>query len=260
MNDCPAEDGRARGCRIALREVYKAYKINGTPVNAVNGVTLNAEPGEYVAIMGPSGSGKSTLLNLIGCLDRPTSGHVLVAGVSVDKMSEADLSAVRRSRIGFVFQCFELLPNITSVENVELPLLYQGVSPGERGERARRALKDVGLERRARHRPTQLSGGEQQRVAIARALVHRPGLVLADEPTGNLDMESGGEILSLLGESWEAGITLIMVTHDRSVAEHAQRIVHMSDGRLAGEETSGTRTPSTIPRPLETGGTNRDQR
>lgn len=231
--------GTRPGCRIVLHDVRKDYRIDGVVISALNGLSLEVLPGEYVAIMGPSGSGKSTLLNIIGCLDRPTGGSMVLDGSDTLRMSECELASARSRLIGFVFQSFELLPGISSLENVEIPLLYQGVDAVSRRRRSLEALGDVGLSKRARHRPTQLSGGEQQRVSIARALVHEPSLVLADEPTGNLDMGTGEEILNLLEEAWRRGLTLILVTHDREVASHAERVIHIRDGKAACGPTRG---------------------
>jgi putative ABC transport system ATP-binding protein len=225
-----------RGGGLDLRNVYRAYKMDGVEVNALQEVTLHVDPGEYVAIMGPSGSGKSTMMNLAGCLDRPTSGCVLIDGENTERMKERELARMRIRCVGFVFQSFNLLSRTTALANVEIPLLYGGVARAERHRRAREALESVGLGHRIEHHPSQLSGGEQQRVAIARALVHHPRIILADEPTGNLDSLSGGEVLSILDGLWQEGMTLLLVTHDRAVAEHARRIVHLQDGRIAREE------------------------
>lgn len=224
------------GPRILLRDVSRVYSLDGAEVRALSNVDLEIQHDEYVAIMGPSGSGKSTLLNLIGCLDRPTSGSLLIEGADTSGLSERQLARLRGRFLGFVFQAFELLPRATALDNIELPLLYQDVPPAERKERAARALKMVGLSQRADHWPTQLSGGERQRVAIARAIVHEPRVVLADEPTGNLDSRSGAEVLELLDGLSAEGITVVLITHDRGVAEHAKRIVHLLDGRIEGQE------------------------
>ncbi|MBI3976324.1 MAG: ABC transporter ATP-binding protein [Armatimonadetes bacterium] len=221
---------------VALREVTKVYRMGRVDVPALRGVSLEITPGAYVAIMGPSGSGKSTLMNLIGCLDRPTSGTYLLDGQDVSRMTDDSFADVRNRRIGFVFQTFNLLARMSALRNVELPLLYGGVPRLERRGRALAALEQVGLAGRIAHGPQELSGGEQQRVAIARALVADPAIVLADEPTGNLDSRSGEEILAIFQDLNARGITLAMVTHDRHVAEHGRRILSLRDGLLVGDE------------------------
>lgn len=223
---------------IALANVSRTYEVGGQPVRALRDVTLDIGDGEYASIMGPSGSGKSTLLNLIGCLDRPTSGSYTLDGQEVARLSEEELSRVRRHKIGFVFQFFHLVPRLTAAGNVELPLMFAGVEPKERHERAERALQSVGLGPRADHRPDQLSGGERQRAAIARAIVMEPSILLADEPTGNLDSASGGDIVGLIEELNGKGITLIVVTHDPDVGARARRRIRLSDGRVASDESS----------------------
>jgi putative ABC transport system ATP-binding protein len=217
---------------IRLEDVSRVFDVGGMPLRALDGVTEHVQPGEHVAIMGPSGSGKSTLLNVIGCLDRPTAGRYWLDGREVGGLDDAALTAVRRNLIGFVFQAFHLVPRLTAVENVELPMVFAGVPRAERRERAARGLEAVGLAARAGHRPEQLSGGERQRVAIARAVVMRPRVLLADEPTGNLDTGSGGQVLDLLDDLHGAGLTLIVVTHDVMVGRRAQRILEMVDGRI----------------------------
>jgi putative ABC transport system ATP-binding protein len=221
---------------VALRDVTKVYRMGRVDVPALGGITLEIARGEYVAIMGPSGSGKSTLMNLIGCLDRPTSGSYFLDGQDVSRMTDDQFADVRNRRIGFVFQTFNLLARMSALRNVELPLLYGGVPRSERRRRAFAALEQVGLAGRVAHTPQELSGGEQQRVAIARALVGDPAIVLADEPTGNLDSRSGEEILAIFQELNGRGITLTMVTHDRHVAEHARRILSLRDGLLVSDE------------------------
>jgi putative ABC transport system ATP-binding protein len=217
---------------IELDDVRKTYANGAIEVEAVRGVSLSIDEGEYVAIMGPSGSGKSTLMHVLGCLDRPTSGTYLLAGSDVSRMSEAELAQVRNERIGFVFQQFNLLPTMTACRNVELPLCYAGVGRTERRERALEALRRVGLEDRVLHKPGELSGGQQQRVAVARALVTDPAMILADEPTGNLDSASAADVLRLFDELRVAGRTIVLITHEPDVAAAAQRTLHIRDGRL----------------------------
>jgi len=214
---------------IEVENITKVYPMGSTEVRALNGVSLTINEGEWVAITGPSGSGKSTLMAILGCLDSPTSGQYRLDGVDVERMNDDQLAAVRNKKIGFVFQQFNLLARTSALENVELPLLYS--SRNHRRERARSALEAVGLGDRLNHRPNELSGGQQQRVAIARALVTEPSIVLADEPTGNLDSKTGHEIVELFGELHRTrGITVIFVTHDPSIAAHAQRVIKISDG------------------------------
>jgi putative ABC transport system ATP-binding protein len=217
---------------LRLDEVRKTYRSGMLEVEALRGISLSIGQGEYVAVMGPSGSGKSTLMHILGCLDVPTSGGYRLAGESVGDMDEVRLAEVRNRRIGFVFQQFNLLPSLTALRNVELPLLYAGVKPHERRDRAMAALAKVGLADRVEHRPGELSGGQQQRVAVARALVTEPDLVLADEPTGNLDSTSSADVLLLFQELHQAGRTIVLITHDAEVAAAAQRVVQIRDGRL----------------------------
>jgi putative ABC transport system ATP-binding protein len=221
---------------IELTGLGKTYSQGVHPVVALCEVNLSIRPGEFVAVMGPSGSGKSTLLNLLGCLDTPTSGTYILDGMDVTGLGDVELAAVRNRKIGFVFQTFNLLPRMTALRNVELPMLYAGVPPGERRDRALRALGMVGLADRVHHWPGQLSGGQVQRVAIARAMVNSPVIMLADEPTGNLDTRSGQEIMSIFRELNRNGTTIVLVTHERDIALHASRILHFIDGRLTGDE------------------------
>jgi putative ABC transport system ATP-binding protein len=224
---------------IELQEVKKVYRTGAFEVEALRGVSATIAEAEYVAIMGPSGSGKSTLMHILGCLDVPTSGTYRLAGEDVSSMSEVDLAEVRNRRIGFVFQQFNLLPSLNACRNVELPLAYAGVERGVRRERALAALARVGLEGRVNHRPGELSGGQQQRVAVARALVTDPDLLLADEPTGNLDSVSAQEMLGLLSELHAAGRTIVLITHDAEVAEAAERTVRIKDGNIQSGSLTG---------------------
>ena len=217
---------------IRIEDVYKVYGIGNTEVRALNGVSLVVEQGEYCAIMGASGSGKSTAMNIIGCLDRPTSGHYYLDNVDVSRLVDADLAGIRNLKIGFVFQQFHLLPQLTALENVMLPMVYAGIPASERRDRAMQALKRVGLENRMKNRPNQLSGGQQQRVAIARAIVNRPVLLLADEPTGALDSHTTAEVMDIFTELNQAGITVVMVTHEPDVARLTRRIVWFRDGEV----------------------------
>ncbi len=215
---------------IELKSIKKSYALPKLTVEVLKGIDLVVEKGEFVAIMGPSGSGKSTLLNIIGCLDRPTEGQYLLEGVDVSRKTDNELAEIRNSKIGFVFQNFNLLPRFPAWKNVELPLLYSGVSSKERKARALSLLEKVGLSGREEHNPSELSGGEQQRVAIARALVNNPAIILADEPTGNLDSRSGAEIMEIFSALNREGVTIIMVTHESHIAEKARRVVTIKDG------------------------------
>jgi putative ABC transport system ATP-binding protein len=217
---------------IQISNLMKTYKLGGETVNALNNVSIEIEKGEFLAIIGPSGSGKSTLMNMIGCLDRPQSGKYLLDGKDIGRMNDNQLAMIRNQKIGFIFQNFNLLSKLTALENVELPLLYAGVSAKERRERSLESLKKVGLHDRAGHLPTQLSGGQQQRVAIARALAGNPAILLADEPTGALDSKTSKEILQLMRELNEAGHTIILITHDLAIAKQARRMVSIQDGQL----------------------------
>ena len=217
---------------LQLKEITKTYKRGTEEVRALRGTDLEIDENEYVAIMGPSGSGKSTLMNIIGCLDTPTSGSYRLVGIDVSNMNASQLADVRNRQIGFVFQTFNLLPRATAQHNVELPLLYGGVRRRVRAERAAEALTRVGLEDRMDHRPSELSGGERQRVAVARALANRPSILLADEPTGNLDSRTGAEIMTLFNALHTEGNTVILVTHDSDIADHAQRLIRIHDGRI----------------------------
>lgn len=222
---------------LILEDVVKIYKMDGVETVALRGVSLKVRKGDFIAIMGPSGSGKSTMMHIMGCLDRPTSGKIYFEGRDVSELSDNELAEIRNKKIGFVFQSFYLLPRYTAIQNVELPLIYQGVSPKERKEKARIILEKMGLSDRINHRPTQLSGGEQQRVAIARALIINPVILLADEPTGNLDSKSSHEIMNLISKLHkEEKITIILVTHERDIAEYAEKIVRMHDGRIVDIE------------------------
>ena len=224
---------------VSLADVRKTYQV-GEPVHALDGVSLEIPRGSYTAVMGPSGSGKSTLMNLIGCLDTPTEGSVVVDGQDVSTIGERKRTTIRGEEIGFVFQTFNLMPRLTARENVALPMVFRGVGRSERRERAAEVLDSVGLGDRLEHLPNELSGGQRQRVAIARALVNDPAILLADEPTGNLDTDTGAQIMGLFEELYDRGNTILMVTHEREIAEHAERIIHLLDGEIEEiEELSG---------------------
>ena len=221
---------------IRLKHIYKSYPLGDATVDVLKDVNLHVRPQEFVSILGPSGSGKSTLMNIIGCLDVADSGEYLLDGEYVDDCTEDQLSEIRGKKIGFIFQQFNLLPELTAYENVEMPLLYHKLTAAQRKERVERTLSQVGLSDRMDHRPSQLSGGQQQRVAIARVLAMEPSIILAVEPTGNLDSHSGREIMDILGRLWQAGNTIVLITHDTQVANEAQRKVYVHDGILSTKE------------------------
>jgi putative ABC transport system ATP-binding protein len=229
---------------IEITNLTKVYGVGNVAVHALRGINSTVERGEFVAVMGPSGSGKSTLMNILGCLDRPTSGTYVLDGEDVSHLSKNELASVRNRKIGFVFQSYNLLPRLTAAKNVMLPLLYNGhnhLSDKECYERAVAVLEAVGLGDRVHHRPNELSGGQQQRVAIARALINEPSIILADEPTGNLDTQSSEEVLDLLHQLHDQGATIVMVTHEPGLADHAERIIHLLDGQIAADKQNGTR-------------------
>ena len=227
---------RPEGIVIRTYDLWKTYVMGDTEIHAVSGIDVEIKRGEYVAIMGPSGSGKSTLMNLIGCLDTPTAGHYYINGNLVSEMTDDELARIRNKEIGFVFQTFNLLPRATSLHNVELPLIYAGMAADVRLERARLAMRQVDLEQRMHHKPSELSGGQRQRVAIARALVNNPSILLADEPTGNLDTATGNEIMALFERLHQQGNTIVLVTHEHDIALHAHRIIHLRDGKVERDE------------------------
>ena len=217
---------------ISLKNIHKIYNVGGEEVRALDGIDLNIQENEYLAIMGPSGSGKSTLMNMIGCLDTPTSGLYEFEGEMVQVMDDAQLASIRNRKIGFVFQTFNLLPKATAQHNVEIPLVYANIRKDQRAEMASKALDSVGLSDRSHHKPNELSGGQRQRVAIARALVNNPSIILADEPTGNLDSKSGHEIMNILDDLHDRGNTIILVTHEDEIAQHAHRVIRLFDGKI----------------------------
>jgi putative ABC transport system ATP-binding protein len=235
MVDTPSPTDAA----LSLRDVTKTYVLGADKVHALRGISLDIARNEYVAVMGPSGSGKSTLMHLIGCLDVPTSGSYWLEGQMVAKMSESQLAEIRNRRIGFVFQTFNLIPRANIFHNVELPLIYGGMRKGERRALAEKAIEKVGLAERMRHKPNELSGGQRQRVAIARALVYNPSIILADEPTGNLDSKTGDEIMALFDELHDAGQTIILVTHEEYIAGHALREIRLRDGAVESDINTG---------------------
>jgi len=220
---------------IQIEGLHRVYEVGSEKVHALNGVDLGIGENEYVAIMGPSGSGKSTLMNIIGCLDTPTSGSYRLKGLEIGKMTDDDLARIRNQEIGFVFQTFNLLSRADVLHNVELPLVYAGIKHEERRRRAREAIDLVGLTDRIKHKPNELSGGQRQRVAIARALVNHPSIILADEPTGNLDTHTGEEIMAAFERIWQQGNTVILVTHEADIAAHARRVVRMRDGKIESD-------------------------
>ncbi|MBI4736732.1 MAG: ABC transporter ATP-binding protein [candidate division NC10 bacterium] len=232
---------------ISVEDVGRTYLMGPSRVEALRGVTFSLAPGDFLAICGPSGSGKSTLMNILGCLDRPTTGRYVLEGVEVDSLDDDALATLRNGRIGFVFQTFNLLPRMTALRNVELPMIYGGLPREDRRRRALEALAAVGLEGRITHCPSELSGGEQQRVAVARALVNRPAIILADEPTGNLDSRAGQDIVAVFHRLVDSGVTLIMVTHNSRLAEQAHRVIHLEDGRMVSDSAPH-------PRPLPPSG------
>jgi putative ABC transport system ATP-binding protein len=243
MTETPVETAIEKGDRlkragIVIRtyDLWKTYVMGDQTINAVSGVDIEIHRGEYVAIMGPSGSGKSTLMNLIGCLDTPSQGEYFINGRLVSSMSDDELARIRNKEIGFVFQTFNLLPRASSLHNVELPLIYNGTPPAERLEKAKAALKQVDLQNRMDHKPNELSGGQRQRVAVARALVNNPSILLADEPTGNLDTATGVEIMALFARLHSEGNTIILVTHEHDIALNAHRVIHIRDGKIERDE------------------------
>lgn len=235
---------------ITIKDIGRKYVIGAETIHALKSVTLNVNKGEFVALMGPSGSGKSTLMNILGCLDTPTKGEYILNGIKVSDMSDNELAEIRNKEIGFVFQTFNLLPRASSLDNVALPLVYAGINKEERNRRAKKALENVGLGDRIGHKPNELSGGQRQRVAVARALINNPSIILADEPTGNLDTKTSEEIMALLEEIHLKGNTIILVTHEEDIAMHAHRIVRMRDGLIEKDYPNPSiksRSPQPVP-------------
>ena len=231
---------------IEIKDMYKIYNPGENEVRALDGINLSIEDGEFVAIVGHSGSGKSTFMNMLGCLDVPTSGEYYLDGVNVATLGDDELSDIRNKKIGFIFQGFNLIPSLNAVENVELPLIYRGMGKEERKRLAVEALTRVGLEKRLTHRPMQMSGGQQQRVAIARALAARPPMILADEPTGNLDTKSGVDVMNILRELWREGRTIVLITHDNEIAASARRVVRIIDGKIVEDYINEAITKETV--------------
>jgi len=242
---------------IQIRDLHRVYQVGESEVRALDGVDLDIEANEYVAIMGPSGSGKSTLMNILGCLDTPTSGSYKLKGKEIAERTDDELAKIRNQEIGFVFQTFNLLARADALHNVELPLVYAGLKHEERRKRARESLELVGLADRMKHRPNELSGGQRQRVAIARALVNKPSIILADEPTGNLDSRTGEEIMAAFEAIWKAGNTVILVTHEPDIAEHARRVVRMRDGKVESDLVNANPRSARVSPPAEANGTER---
>jgi putative ABC transport system ATP-binding protein len=236
----PSEGGAATGPQIELSGIERVFRLGDSVVHALAGIDLAIDAGEYLSVMGPSGSGKSTLLNVLGLLDSPTAGHYLLEGRDITTLSPAEQARVRSRRIGFVFQSFHLVPRLTAAENIALPMMLAGIPASERAPRVEKALADFGLADRARHKPDELSGGQRQRVAIARATVMQPAMLLADEPTGNLDRATGEEVIRLLENLHEGGVTLIMVTHDQALGDRAHRRVYMEDGAIRRDSGRGS--------------------
>jgi putative ABC transport system ATP-binding protein len=235
-NDKPVNFSSPDSCMICTEDLWKTYDMGSEQVHALRGINVRLQRNEYVAIMGPSGSGKSTLMNLIGCLDSPSKGQYWLNGQQVSELDDDELARIRNKEIGFVFQTFNLLARATSLHNVELPLIYAGIPSDERTSRAKAALTSVGMEARMGHKPNELSGGQRQRVAIARALVNKPAIILADEPTGNLDSQTGNEIMALFDRLHSEGNTIVLVTHEHDIAEYAHRIIYIKDGVVAKDE------------------------
>lgn len=247
MKDKASNPETGEKAAISVRDVRRTYHV-GEPVHALDGISLELPQQSYTAVMGPSGSGKSTLMNLVGCLDTPTEGTIIVDGQDVASLSDRERTRLRGQKIGFIFQTFNLMPRLTTLENVALPMVAQGISRDERNEHSQTLLERVGLRDRVNHHPNELSGGQRQRVAIARALANDPALILADEPTGNLDTETGDQIMEIFADLHRAGNTILMVTHERRIAEHADRIIHLLDGTIEREERVNS------PRRATTGG------